>query len=461
MALGKLGAKLCLSGAVLLLVGCAGNDFGFLSPRPPQSFEELKKAVSRLRGLPFEQEVSMETQKLEEIRSALSTAIEEESAAQLSTTGEVYKRLGLLPESVDLPKALIDLKFFQQAIRYDARKRSILVPQEPLGTAFALLRSPWRVNEEMAKQILLVHALTHALQEQHFHWQEKIKTRDTPDAKLALRALIQGDAVLVGLAYFTENGEGTKEKILAGVKSLFRLAERLDDELPQFPAVLRQTLALEYLYGSQFVSWAYSRKGWEGVNALLSDPPVSTAQILHPEKYYLKREDPLEIVPWTLIRQFGAQKIVDETLGELMVRHLLAQNLSKEDAEKIAAGWAGDTLMAFRERTDLIIGWVTAWASPSGAQDFAAAFRGGLQRRYGVALVTSPTDADKLIAPEGAHPLLLQTKDNMVLFLDGIPGPHAAEIAAGLWEELETRKAPLRVPFELAGPTQLPLGVME
>src|SRR3989338_4137853 len=127
MALGKLGAKLCLSGAVLLLVGCAGNDFGFLSPRPPQSFEELKKAVSRLRGLPFEQEVSMETQKLEEIRSALSTAIEEESAAQLSTTGEVYKRLGLLPESVDLPKALIDLKFFQQAIRYDARKRSILV----------------------------------------------------------------------------------------------------------------------------------------------------------------------------------------------------------------------------------------------------------------------------------------------------------------------------------------------
>ena len=75
--------------------------------------------------------------------------------------------------------------------------------------------------------------------------------------------------------------------------------------------------------------------------------------------------------------------------------------------------------------------------------------------------MTSPTDADKLIAPEGAHPLLLQTKDNMVLFLDGIPGPHAAEIAAGLWEELETRKAPLRVPFELAGTTQLPLGVME
>src|SRR3989337_3098792 len=111
MALGKLGAKVCLSGAVLLLVGCAGNGFGFLSPRPPQSFEELKNAVSRLRGLPCEQEVSMETQKLEEIRSALSTAIEEESAAQLSTTGEGYKRLGLPPEAVGLPQAPVQLTF--------------------------------------------------------------------------------------------------------------------------------------------------------------------------------------------------------------------------------------------------------------------------------------------------------------------------------------------------------------
>lgn len=459
MILAKWGAGLWLSGAVFLFVGCAANDFGFVSPHPDQSFEELKKEVSRLRGLPFEQEVSLETEKLEEIRSALSTMLEEGSAAELSITGEVYKRLGLLPESVDLPKAVTDLKLFQQALRYDARKRSIRAPQEPLGTAFASLRSPWRINEEMACRMLLVHALTHALQEQHFHWQERIKSQDTRDSKLALSALVQGDAVLVGLTYFTEDDGATKEKILGGVKGLFRLAERLDNELPQFPALLRQVVAFKYLYGSQFVSWAYAQKGWEGVNALFSDPPLSTAQILHPEKYYLTRENPLQIIPWRLIRQFGERKIMEETLGELTVRHLLAQNLPKEDAEKIASGWAGDTLMAFREPRELIIGWVTAWASPTGAQEFAAAFRSALERRYGAALVASPTDADKFTTPEGAHPLLLQTRDNMVFFLDGIPGPRAAETAAGLWEELETRKAPLRIPFELAGPAQLSLTV--
>lgn len=447
--------RVCLLIVILLLIGCGENDPVLAPPRPPQSFEELKKEISRIRGLPFLRDISLDTKNPDEVRSLLKELPEEKIGEKLIQGADVYKRLGLLSESTDVDTAILDVRLFQESIRYDAQRRKLIVPNEPLRPGLAFLRSPWSVSGETAKQILLVQALTHALEEQNFHWREKIKNSNTLDAELALRALMQGDAVLVALDYFIGDGEGKKRKIVDGGKNLVRLAPFVDRQLAELPELFRQILAFQYLHGSQFALWAYSHKEWEGMNALFANPPLSTAQILHPEKYYTKREDPLQIIPWRLIRQFGGKKILEETLGEFMVQQLLSQALSKEESARATSEWVGDSLLGFRQGEGLIVGWVTAWASRDGAQEFFAGYRKVLEKRYAAVFVRDPAGSDSLlITREQSLPLLLQIRDNFVFLLDGVPAPRSIEIARGLWDDLETRTEPARIPFDAASRTQ-------
>ncbi|MFQ5902924.1 MAG: hypothetical protein ACE5JO_04465 [Candidatus Binatia bacterium] len=446
---------------LFLFSSCAETDLQPVPTPPPLSFKELKEKVSRIRGLPFQHEVTLETKSTEEIQALLEKSLfEEHSNESLAQVARVYTRLGLLPEATDLSKALVDLHLFQQGVHYDSLRKKIILPQEPLKPYLAFLRSPWSANS-ITKQLLLTHALTHALQEQHFHWEEKIKDRDTEDRGLALRALAKGDAVLVGLAHLMGDPNENKQKILDGIQGLIRLAAQIDEELPHLPELLRQKAAFQYLQGSQFVMWAYSLKGWEGVNRLFAHPPISTEQLLHPEKYYEKRDDPVRITPWGLIRQLGRQKIMDETLGEFLIRILLRNTLSEEEAAQAAAGWAGDSLLAFQQGEELILGWVTAWDDREEALEFYRGYRRALEERYEIFLEPTPASATTLItALQSDHPLLLQIRGNFVFFLDGIPSPQSVEIAEGLWKELETGTESLPVLFDLVSHPRQPFFVM-
>ena len=247
---------------LLLASGCAEADLQLVSPSPTLPFEELKERVSGIRKLPFLVQVSLKTKGMAEIRALLEKSLlQEQGREKLSQVGRLYTRLGLLPEATDLSKALLDLRLFQRAFQYDSQRKTIIVPKERLKPSIAFLRSPWSLTEDTAKQLLLIHALTHALQEQHFHWQETLNHSATEDSAMALRALMEGDAVLAGLASLMAEQQGAKQKIVDGVKSMTPLTAQIDRELSVLPELLRQSAAFQYLNGSQFVLWAYARQG--------------------------------------------------------------------------------------------------------------------------------------------------------------------------------------------------------
>ena len=161
--------------------------------------------------------------------------------------------------------------------------------------------------------------------------------------------------------------------------------------------------------------------------------------MLHPEKYYVKREDPVRIVPWSLIRRFDGRKVMDETLGEFLIQSLLRRTLSEGEAKQAAAGWAGDSLLAFRQEGELVLGWVTAWDDREEAREFYASFRRALEQRHRVALQPSQGDGDRRTATvTGGRSLLLQIREHFVFFLDGISPPLSLSIADDLWSDLET-----------------------
>lgn len=448
----------CLLLLTYLFSGCAETDPELILTSPTLSFEELKQRVSQIRGLPFLSEVSLETKTLEEIQALHEKSLlEEHGNERLLQVERIYARLGLLPVATDLRKALLELHLFEKSVHTNYRGKRLVLPQGPLKPGHVFLRSPWTVGDDLAKQLLLSHALTHALHEQHFQWEEKLKKVNTEDWGLALRSLATGDAVLVGLSHLIGDAKENRQKFLEGLSALVRLAAQMDKELPHLPELLRQKAAFQYLEGSQFVLWALSSRGWEGVNRLFSHPPHSTKQILHPEKYYVKKDDPVQITPWAIIRRFSGQKIMEETLGEFLIQVLLAFTLSKEEAVQAAAGWTGDSLLAFQQGEELVLSWVTAWENREEAQEFFRSYRRALEKRYGIILESPSSSGDTFItAPQSAHPILLQIRGNFVFFLDGIQPPHSVEIAEGLWRELESGTEPQQIPMDLVRQTSRP-----
>jgi hypothetical protein len=136
------------------------------------------------------------------------------------------------------------------------------------------------------------------------------------------------------------------------------------------PSIFYKTLIFPYHKGCVFVLELANREGWEAVNQAFRDPPLSTEQILHAEKY-LHRDHPTAIeLPqlgdvlgedWTFV---GAN-----TLGELQTAILLEDAPDPSDA---AAGWDGDRYAVYEKKEgQLGLAWFSTWDSASDAREFA------------------------------------------------------------------------------------------
>ena len=425
----------------LTVVGCSWPQPKAVSPASSPSIAQLAQTTAQIRGLPFKWQVTMSDQP-----AATSAPGADEYGTQgVAQLSRVYKRIGLLSESVDLGKSLIEFSKLRRIAFYEAERRAIVLSPEAakMGQALAGAATP------EASALTAVIALTHALQEQHFQWQERVKQLSLEDRKLAFRAVAEGDAMRVALSFL--KADQSPATWADQVQAIGRLTRELEREASSLPAMLRERLIFPYREGSQFVQWAYAAKGWEGVNGLFADPPVSSAQILHPEKYYLRREAPLQISPFGLFRQTEEEAVVEQTLGEYLVQVLLASSHSRQEAALIASGWTGDYLSAYSDGTHLITIWLSAWNDDGGAQKFYRALQTTFERRHRLRFEVSPRPSDGLRANVGAgRSAVLQAKGSLVLLVDGVASARAAETSEAIWKELEIGTESPPMPFETA-----------
>ena len=428
-----------------LLAGCS-NPQSPANSTPALSLAELKQRVSEIRALPFKQEPDQAG-----LPAFSSADISDDFGGQaLAQIARAYKRVGLLAESVDLTKAMMEFTRLKRLAVYEAgRDRLVIAPEATkLGEALAGGR-----NGD-SDQIAPVLAMTRALQDQHFRWSERLKGLGSEDRKLAYRALGDGDALLVALSYLSKT-----RGPLNWAQATMRFAAELERTGAHLPDLLKQELIFPYRDGSQFVQWAFLAKGWSGVNALFADPPVSSAQVLHPEKYYIQRQAPLQITPFGLKRQFKESAVFDDTLGEYRIQILLGSNQPREEAKQIAAFWTGDHLSAYSDGDGLITTWISVWNGDQEARDFQRAFRAILERRHRVRFDETPG------APDGwkanlrtGRSMVLQIRGATVLFLDGVATARALEVSEEIWKDLEIAPESADLPFDAAQkPAQLSL----
>ena len=223
-----------------------------------------------------------------------------------------------------------------------------------------------------ADESTYAHEFTHQLQDQHIDLDKLgIDVVDQSDRSLARLALIEGDATSVQTTWMTENLTSAElGEVFAA--SLDPVALEAFNNAPPY---LRETALFPYQSGLAFVMRLVAQGGYPAIDAVFADPPDSTEQILHPDKY-VDREPPATVtIPDGMVARLGNgwSEVGQDTLGEMLIATWLKiGGQTNARATTSAAGWGGDRLVLLRGPNDQVaIGWITTWDTVEDAADFA------------------------------------------------------------------------------------------
>jgi hypothetical protein len=320
------------------------------------------------RGLTAKHPVASRTLAETDLAAAVAAAIRKDlPPGEMHSLEAALKAFGLVPESLDLAVFLPKLLTGEIAGYYD-----------PETKALSLVRRSGSAPGAPAEDMVLVHELTHALQDQYFDLAAFAEADPLSDAAAARQALVEGDATLTMLSAAL----GKRIEDLEGAEKLLAAAGSLDmpgsPELAAAPPYLRETLLFSYVQGNLFCLRVRQAGGQALLDrAFRSDPPRSTEQILHPEKWIFRRDDPVAVeVPDLAAALPGFVPAAEGDMGELAVRILLREGLKDEArATAAAAGWGGDRFAVYEKDGRRLLAWVTAWDSAADAAEFATAAR--------------------------------------------------------------------------------------
>lgn len=344
-------------------------------------------------------------QMAEEMRGLYSV---EEIRAEVDREWMLYKTLGLLPEDATISDDEIEHFASQFAGLYVPEQNHIYIVTD-------------RTNMNAEDEMVFAHEYTHALQDLHFDLDSYLLNATSTDANMAARAVVEGDATVVMAVYAYGNTTQAQWEYLAYQASF---AEEPALELEGMSERAGRILAFPYQEGAYFVVDLLAADGWASVNQAFTDPPRSTEQVLHPEKYLGGRDLPQEIhLPAT--PGDGWQLMFEDTLGEFVLSVHLDEFLDDpEQATRAAAGWGGDRIAAWQdgEGRSLVL-WQTVWDSSVDATEFEDAYRLVIPARFEGALATADMWWE---TPSGAAGMLRE--DNRVRVVWG-PDRTAAEAA--------------------------------
>lgn len=328
------------------------------------SLEEQIRTVERIRGLQFAAPVRVVTIDRAELPLRLREQFTKTLPYSPAEWALMLRALHLADQDGDkLIASLLDL--------YQAQ---VLAFYDPLShTYFALRELPDSVRDidptGMVQETVALHELTHALQDQRFHVGDAdLALRNDADASFALHAVAEGEATLVMLAAMAEKSgssldELTKsDQLMTSIAAAATRAGAISDTAPPY---FVEMMKFPYIDGLRFVVEAYRRGGWKAVDALWSDPPRSTREVLHPEEYFGARfhAEPFVAKPPVPVPFLMSV----EHLGEFHWAYLVgAAN---------ARGWSGDRVTIAQnadcQPTVLV---ETKWDTPAAARRFRDAY---------------------------------------------------------------------------------------
>lgn len=438
--------------------------------------DAIAEQVATLRALPLKAPLKRDVRTREQLRTFLVKAISEEyTPAQIEAESLTFKHLGLLPDDLNYGELILNLLTEQIAGFYDPKVKQLYIMT---GLASAI-QAP-----------TMAHEIFHALQDQHYDLlklQGPFDPTTHSDFTMARSALFEGDATVLMLDFtlyeqkvlpkpatdsspavttmammpvFTETMKSftvgnllAMEKMLGGGDS--SPSDTSDAAVNKAPPLIKESLLFPYLAGLRFTLIAYETLGsWKAFqDTLYASAPVSTEQILHPERYFagdmptLLEFDPGSAMP-------DASRIYDNVLGEFQMHLALRQHirvarpagapLIDVDVDSAMEGWGGDRLLTYKANDGRITTiHLSTWDTAKDALDYHSALHDALATRY-YGRIANVQSAEAglgkasyfmLDAPSGLT--YIERWGDTVLHIEGLKAPDSAD-------ELSANYAPLK-----------------
>lgn len=228
---------------------------------------------------------------------------------------------------------------------------------------------------------VLVHELTHALDDQRFGLERPELDERDDEAPVAFQALVEGDAVRIESRY------------VASLPAEDRREAEIDDgpadgAQPAVPRVFEALLAFPYEGGESLVDALLAAGGPPRLDAAFVDPPASTEAVLHPDRF-LAGEQPRAVVS----PEPDGEPVDDGVLGELILRLVLQSSLDRVAAARAAEGWGGDRYVAWFDGDRLCLKAAIVMDTPADRAELVAGLRRWADRHPGATV----TDTDPVI----------------------------------------------------------------
>ncbi len=364
--------------------------------------------TSELRQLPILRPVKSSALSRASIEQKVLAIFKEQTTPDEIRASELaMKRLGLVPDDFNLQRTQTALLTEQLAGLYDPQAREFYL-------------ADW--IDPMLQQPVIVHELTHALQDQHFELRRLTEwPRGDSDARLAAHSLVEGDATLAMTHYVLQKPD---------VAASYLRSLQNTPKMPVFesvPRAVREALTFPFVQGLQFATALYGRGGWKTVTAAYDPLPQSTEQILHLDKYDA-REPPVKIRLPDVAAALGPgwKRLDSDVSGEAGYQVILDQFLmAPAESRRAAAGWGGDRYDVYERSGEAIVIQMTAWDTEADAAEFATAYAKRTSLRY----------------PGGGRTgVTLERRDVRVLVVEGLPAsadPNA--LTRALWGQTASR----------------------
>src|SRR4051794_28693068 len=319
----------------LLAAGCSSSSSPHATStpttRPTSSLSyggtvPLSVAIPRIeafveseRGLKFKHKVKVTLLSPAKFVAKLKADQGKDDAKDAEKLRATFSALGLIPASTDLLKAFRSA-YDQGTIGfYDFKSKQLYVR----GT-----------KATPGVQAVLSHELTHALDDQWFGLNRPGLDKSNQELGLAFTALSEGDAERTRMDFeakmsAADKAAATKEENSGGT--------------PKVPNIVLQIIGFPYAAGPDFIKALTAHGGLAAVNAAYRKPPVSSEQILIPDRYFAHD------VPKHVAYPHADRTVIDKgDLGLIGLFLTLSQQVGQSDAATGIRGWGGDEYVAWK-----------------------------------------------------------------------------------------------------------------
>jgi len=349
-----------LAGALLLLAACRGapkqaNDEAGLA----RLVDSLRAPVEKATGMRFRATPRSAMRSREQVRAYLVNKLDEDlTPSRRHGLETAYRLFGLFADTLQLRALLLDIYTEQVAGYYD-----------PDSAMFFGVRGADRSQ----LRLVLAHEMVHALQGQYLPLDSILNATANNDRLTAAQSVLEGQATLASIDVLTPGQNVSRNPQFW---EMYRdQVQQQQTSMPVFakaPLIVRESMIFPYLDGAEFMHW------WGASRHADTLPygrlmPVSTEQILHPERYE-KRDLPVALA----FAEPGG--VYEDVLGENEIRVLIAILAGSDEVQTVVPlGWGGDRYRVYDTPAGGALVWYAVWDDERSRERFLMGSGAALQ----------------------------------------------------------------------------------